>query len=196
MAAKFYYVVEGLMMRSKDVDKNPVKIYETFKDDNPITARKKAFTFYQNYVDVFLESLGVKYSSFEEASALLKEFIISDKMDIHMIGDEAICEYDADSDYGLFISIVEEGSRKFISSAGNPFYEEEYIIHSIDSEFNNLKLNRFYALAHEQSLYEKYSYDTEDSISEYDVSKLFEDPIIKKILTTPVDYQQILDDRL
>ena len=51
-----FYIVSGEVYRSKGNTDNPIEIHEEFRDVEPIVAREKAFSYYQNYIDVFLKA--------------------------------------------------------------------------------------------------------------------------------------------
>ena len=53
----------------------------------------------------------------------------------------------------------------------------------------------FNALRDEYALYEKYGYDCKNYRRDYDISGLFEDPIIKAILETPIEFDEVISDK-
>lgn len=64
------------MFRTVANELNPVEVNEIFKNENPIIAREQAFNFYQDYIDVLLESKGKSYISHEETEKELQDFLI------------------------------------------------------------------------------------------------------------------------
>lgn len=58
---KIFYIIRGEVYRSKGNTENPIEIYEEFREVEPIIARDKVFSYYQNYIDVFLDSKRKNY---------------------------------------------------------------------------------------------------------------------------------------
>lgn len=196
MTAKFFYLVTGTIFRCKNDETNLIQVHEVFKDDNPIAAREKAFSFYQNYIDVFLESMGEVYTTHEVAVRVLQDFVNSYKVKFFKIGDTIIDEFHVDFDKGLNICLVMANTKTITNPEGEKVYLETHPIHYIDNEFTDFKMNVFNALKYEYSLYVKYGYEYKNYKIEYDISGLFEDPILRSILKTPMDFNKVLSDRL
>lgn len=71
-----HYVVKSRLIIKKDTELEFLNLNEEFRHDNPIEAREAAFRFYQNYIDVFLDTKNEKYHSDSQARDILKDYII------------------------------------------------------------------------------------------------------------------------
>jgi hypothetical protein len=195
MKAKFFYQVRGTMFRDQNDQTNLIEVDEIFKDDNPILAREQAFNFYQNFIDVFLESRGEVYTSHEEAVIVLQDFMNSYKREYFKIGNEKVLELHTDFGKGLNICLVMANSKIITTPDGSKFYEDDHLIHYIDNEFDDLKMNVLDELAFEYALYAKYKYDCKNYKKDYDVSGPLEAPKLKSTLITPIDFDKVLSAR-
>jgi hypothetical protein len=135
------YHVYGTLFRQPKLEVNPVIVDKVFKSENLFEARKSAFRYFQNYVDVFLESKGEVYRSHETMQSLLQDFVNSNQTMYSKIGGEKI---DADSDKGLFIYLVDG--------------ESKYLIHGFDNGFVDLHPYILVGLVSEYKLYQQYNY--------------------------------------
>ena len=108
---EFFYQVSGRMFRTVANELNLVEVNEIFKNENPIIAREQAFNYYQDYIDVLLQSKGKSYFSHEETEKELQDFFNSYKKKNVKIAGESIegMEIDVDCDKGLGISL-EDGT--------------------------------------------------------------------------------------
>ena len=141
-----------------------------------------------DYIDVLLESKGKSYISHEETEKELQDFFNSYKKKNVKIGGETLedMEIDVDCDKGLGISLVIENSKSFVNEAGHTIYEDSHLIHYIDNLFTNNREYILKALLFEYSLYEKYNYKCMNYKIKYDVAEIFQDPLMKNILRTPM----------
>ena len=197
MAAKFFYLVSGTLFRSKADENNPIKIFEVFKDDNPIIAREKAFRFYQNYIDVFLESKGRTYVSYEESVIALQDFVNSYQRKFATIGGHVLDEMEihVDFDKGLNIFMILSDSEPLTLPSGELYFDDSYHIHYINNEFMDLKREVFSNLRHEYSLYEKYGYDIKTNKREFNVAGLLKNPKMLSVLETPINFNHLSDSK-
>ena len=193
---KFFYQISGTLFRTKGNESNPVEVLKVFKNENPIIAREMAFNYYQNFIDVLLESKGKEYVSHEEMEIELQDFVNSYERKYFKLGGQIIAELDVDFDKGLNIYLVMADSEIYTSFQGEPIYEDKQLIHRIDNQFVDIKMELFHALRFEYSLYEKFEYEYKNFKRDYDVSGLFEDPIFNSILDTPIDFNKVLDHRV
>lgn len=186
-----FYLIRGGAYRSKGNTENPIEIYEEFKDNNPILARERAFRFYQNYIDVFLESKGKNYISHEQAEIDLHDFFNSFQKKYSIWG-----EIDADFGVCIQISFVHDDTVIHTLKNGIQIYEGEDVIHGIDKKNEDLSGIYFENLKLEYSIFEKNGFEMLNYKKGYDVSGLFEDEVIEFILETPMDYHNVLSERL
>ena len=195
MKANFFYQVRGTMFRDQNDQTNLIEVDEIFKDDSPIIAREKAFNFFQNYIDVFLESRGEVYTTHEAAVIVLQDFVNSYKREYFKIGNIKVMELHTDFGKGLNMCLVMANSKIITTPDGSKFYEDEHLVHYIDNEFDDLKLNVLDELAFEYGLYAKYKYDCKNYKKDYDVSGSLEEPVVKSTLATPIDFDKVLSSR-
>jgi hypothetical protein len=195
MKAKFFYLVTGTMFRYKNDETNLIQVHEIFKNDNPIIARENAFTYYQNYIDVFLESRGEVYDTHEKTVNVLQDFLNSHKDKSFRIGNEIIIDkLHVDFDKGLYICLVMSNSKTITLSGGGKVYLEIHPIHYIDNKFIDSKMNVLDALQFEYSLFTKYKYDIKNYKKEYKILGPNEKSKTISILTSPIDFNKILSD--
>jgi hypothetical protein len=76
MSAAIHYAVKAKLIRRKkdDGELDFLEVDKDFFNENPILAREAAFKFYQNYIDVLLESKGLRYESDKQAREALETF--------------------------------------------------------------------------------------------------------------------------
>ena len=152
-----FYQVRGTLFRTKQSDENPVIINEIFKDEQPIIAREKAFKCYQNYIDVFAESKGIKSDSFDEYNAKLQDFTNSYSNKIAKVGNVSIGTIDVDFDKGLNVYLV-LNDESFITKEGELIYENKKLIHSFDNNFIDFTKEILEALKFEYAIYTERGY--------------------------------------
>lgn len=191
MKPAMFYLVQGTMFRNKSDENNLIEVNEIFRDENPIIAREKAFNFYQNYIDVLLESKGKVYESHEKTAEELQDFFNSYKKAHTKFGDELNNEIDVDYDKRLNVYMVMSDSKIITTYGGEQVYEDIHLIHSMNSQFTDYDFYIYKALRLELSLYEKYNYDFKNYKKDFVVSGLFENHIIKPVLETPIDFMHI-----
>lgn len=190
MNNKIFYLIRGEVYRSKGNIDNPIELYEEFKEDNPIVARQNVFKFYQNYIDVFLDSKEKKYISHEQAEEDLQDFFNSFQ--------EKYSEFrKIDSDFGICIQIsfVFDDTVVHTLKSGFKIYEGEEVIHGMHKTIDDLKEIYFKNLKLEYSFYQKNGYETNGLSKAYNVAGLFEDKEMEHILETPIDFEKVLNDR-
>lgn len=184
MAAAIHYLFKAKLIRFiKGNEIDFIEKVEVFEDENPIIAREKAFIFYQNYVDVLLESKQKKYISDKQARIDLTSFIDSGTSTKHKI-----LESDAEVElsdslfngFGVYLVIDKSFMGETVGS--------EYEIHGIGyTGFNPEAL--IYGLNLEFSFYQEFGYDIKNyklSVDYYDDE--FEEIENIIILQTPFDW--------
>ena len=192
MEPALFYQVRGTMFRCKGDETNLIEVDEIFKNDNPIIAREKAFQYYQNYIDVFLESKGKVYVSHEETANVIQDFFNSYKKAHTKFGDELNDEIDVDYDKRLNIYMVMSDSKMITTYGGDQIYEDIHLIHSMNNQFTDYDFYIYKALRLELSLYEKHGYNFKNYKRDYVVSGVFEEHITKSVLETPIDFTHVL----
>jgi len=198
MKAGFHYVVKAKLIRYKSADEIKfLEVEEMFENESPILARDAAFNFYQNYIDVLLQSKGKKYHSDSQAREELKTFIEIGTKNKTKFGEQ---EFEIDNSFGngigifLVIDIAKEETYELLSLKKN----DEFLIHGIgkllggsdDTDFLINDLNK------EFELYAYYNYDTKGKMKqivycnsdEWMEGCIEDEPFTYEILETPFDW--------
>lgn len=187
-----FYQVSGSIFRNKGSVNDLIEIDEIFEAENPIQARKKAFDFYQNFIDVFLESKNFSINTnYEEQEIVLKDFFSSYQKEYFMLGDNIFDEKDVDSDKGIFIHLVKKNGLTHKRKNNEIIYEERLLIHCIDNQFRNLKNTVFNFLVQEYELYIINNFDIENFRLDIDTAIGFDAENIQSILRTPINFNTI-----
>lgn len=76
MKPAIHYACEAKLITRKKEDGafEFIEVFKEFFNDEPIKAREAAFRYYQNYIDVLLESKGLKYESDKQAKEALESY--------------------------------------------------------------------------------------------------------------------------
>lgn len=191
MKQKIFYVVRGEFYRSFCEKRNPVKINRLFKDDNPIFARKAAFLYFQDYIDLMLLSKGKSYTSYRQAVVDLQDFFNSYSL------DDALNDHNSDIFCEISLSMVINGKLEIVTSEGIEYYKDEIEIYGMDKNSNDFspQLRYFKNLRRERKIYEKRNLSTNaEDIVKYDISSIFEDPNKIELLQTPIDFNEMITD--
>ena len=191
MQPQFFYHVKGTLFRAKNNYDNLIEVNEIFRHENPIIARQNAFNFYQNYIDVFLQSKGEKYISHEETIRRLADFVRSDQKKYAKIGTHIIDTIDVDFDKGLSIYLVMENSKVFTTLEGETCYEKKHMIHCLNNDLHDYVYTSssiIEALKYEYQQYKKHGYDTanQQQVIEYLSPK--SRTLKTTILYSPIDF--------
>lgn len=194
---KFHYVVKMKLIRRKKKN-GDIEFLETekkFENESPIAAREAAFNYYQNYIDVLLESKQKKYQSDKQAREELKSFIETGTKKKIEIGGEII-EWNATYGNGIGVFLVPN------ESIGEYPYErekgKELYIHGIGTKdvLGSDPSSLSYGLETEYKFYKLYNHKTSDKAKEVlfcdpeDWGEGYRDeqPLTLKILETPFDW--------
>ena len=184
-----FYILRGEAYRSKGVTENTIKLYEEFRNNSPIIARENCFRFYQNYIDVFLDSKEKKCTSHEQAEIDLQDFFNS-----HQKKHSKWGEVDADFGICIQISFVFNDTITHTLRNGIKVYEGEEVIHGIHNRKEDLKEIYFENLLFEYSLYKNMGYEVKNYRKDFDISDVFEEKKIENILATPIDFEKWLNE--
>lgn len=186
-----FYIVRGGVYRSKGNTSDTVEFYEEFKEIDPIISREKAFGFYQNYIDVFLESKGKEYISHEQSEKDLEDFFNSFQKQYSDLG-----ELETDLGIGIEISFVHDNTIIHTFKDGMVVYEGEEIIHGINKNHRDLKEIYFENLKAEFAIYEQNNYEKKNYKKGYNIAGLFEDKEFAYILDSGIDFDKVFADRI
>jgi hypothetical protein len=165
-----FYIIRGEVYLPAEHTNETLEIFEEFHDSNPIFARTKAFIYYQNYIDIFLESKAKKYLSHEQAEVDLQDFFNSQNRSKELKNPEF-------GDYGMCIQIsfVYDDSIVHTLKNGINIYKGEEVIHGIHNKKEDLRKIYLRNLKLEFNYYKKHNYDFENYKKALDVSELFEE---------------------
>jgi len=78
-AIHYEFIAKIIKRKNKDEEFEFIETRKEFHDDEPIRAREQVFRYYQNYVEVMLESKGLKYESFTQARMALDSYLNPNK---------------------------------------------------------------------------------------------------------------------
>jgi hypothetical protein len=189
MKENIFYVVRGHFYRSKCVKENPVKICQTFKNENPVLARQAAFTYYQDYIELLLLNKGLAFESHKKAVEDLQDFFNSFSL------EEELSGVNPDFFVEITISMVIDSNVKIVTSEGLEYYSDEIEIHSFNKKSNDIECQRDYFenLRREAAIYIERNYEIRRTNS-YDISLVFEDPEMLVLLESPIDFNELLTD--
>ena len=156
MKTGFHYVVKAKLIRYKNANEiDFLEVEEKFENENPILAREAAFSFYQSYLDVLLESKDKKYTSDKQAREDLRSFI---EMGTKVKTPTGEFDYDDSIGNGIAIFLIvdvdKEGESEIFSYKKNDDFE----IHGIWYGHSD----SMYGLENEYELYRLYNYDTKN----------------------------------
>ncbi|WP_430816411.1 hypothetical protein [Carboxylicivirga sp. RSCT41] len=181
-----FYIVRGEFFRQNGNDIDTVEIYQEFRHAELIKARIKAFDLYNSYIDVLLESKGLRYENHPNTEQALKDFFSSTRT----INSEST---DIDVDMGKEIGIyfVDDNEIEYKSTEGKVFYKGEHLIHYIDNLYDDRKHIVFQNLMYESDYYHDNKLEMLDCLVKCDTSKLFERGDYQHILKTPIDFSNI-----
>ena len=160
-----FYIIRGEAYRSKDIAENSIVLYEEFRDENPIIAREKCFRFYQNYIDIFLDSKGKNYISHDQAEIDLQDFFnsVQEKYSVFE-------KFDANFGVCIQISFVFNDTVVHTLKSKIQIYEGEDVIHGMQKSSEDLKEIYFKNLKSEYSIYQNYGYEMKNFSKGYIVS--------------------------
>lgn len=171
-----------------------IDVFQEFFDDEPIKAREKAFIFYQNYIDVLLDSKGLSYTSDKQAREVMESFWDPKTSHLELFGEKQLKFPDAfGNGIGVFLIIDEVIDEP-------EFNENMVMIHGIGLLYEGfLSTNPdglARGLAREYQYFQYFHYDLKgymQSIAVFDPSDWLEgdtseQPKIFNILKTPFDW--------
>lgn len=179
MSNEIYYKVEGTLYRTKGKESNLIEIDETFEDINPIVAREKAFSHYQSYIDVLLQSYRKEYVSHEKTVGELMDFFESGRK--HKLLPDLVDM----NGISLSIYMVKKTPEVFQSALGETDYQNKWRIHCMDNQFEDWSAYILKSLMHEYSIYAENGYDCKNYVVTCDTLDYFKKRSIQRILETP-----------
>lgn len=184
MKATVHYIVKTRLIRSiNDGEIDFIQSIKKFEDPNPIVAREKAFTWYQNYIDVLLQGKGVIYSNDRRAREKMLSYIQPGDDDAYGrgIGVYLVLDIPIEED---FLKLPDELSESLRDKPG-----EELLIHGIGQFVSNSPQTFMDNLNTEMSYYKASEYETRSyermvNFYEYDIQMAE----MNEILATPFNW--------
>ncbi len=206
MAAGFHYIVKAKLIRYKNADEiKLLEVEEKFENAIPFLAREAAFNFYQNYIDVLLESKGKKYFSDIQAREELQSFISTGTTTKVKFGDKEF-EFDDSEGNGIGVFLVVDFPKEKEVATLSLKEGDELLLHGIGNLIG-FSYNTDYVimdLAEECELYEHNNHETkgktrkiiycnrdewgEGYLGNGEWLEGYEEPNEYKILETPFDW--------
>ena len=164
---RFFYLLKGTLYRSPKNFNDLVEIHEVLEDNNPIEARERALNLYQNYIDVFLQSIGLEHDNHDSSRLALNRFLqaknkpskLNELLRNFVEEDEAILKIENDFDKGISLYLVMTDAKSFTTLEGELIYEDKILIHDLNSELTGVREHINSSLVKEFELYKKYGYD-------------------------------------
>ena len=161
MNAPFHYKVIVKALRYHTPDQiDFINVEQEFRDEIPIKARERAFNFYQNYIDVFLEGKGLPYTTDKQARIDLDSYFNPGTKTVTLY-DGGGLEWDDKWGNGIVVLLV-------IDTKINKYYEigDKSILHGIGYIELHLPdpLNMISGLDTEMDLYNEFGYEHPETI--------------------------------
>ena len=216
MKAAIHYIVKGKFIRCTTADQiDFVKFDELFEDENPILARERAFEYFQNYLDVLLDSDKNVRDRFKSQYTILKELSLPELPPINESSTtEEIKErlkyfnenYNIKSDFrdridvfnGIGIYLIMNVPIVPPSVIVDDYEPEDYPIFGLD--FNQDVFDpkvMIDGLTSEFQYYEHFKYDTKDYAIQIKYHYSGEpEPEEETILDTPFDWKELFAEQL
>ncbi|MCW3786867.1 hypothetical protein [Plebeiibacterium sediminum] len=154
------YLLKGTFYRNTDDHTDLVEVYEEFSDENIIEARNRAFSMYQSYIEVLLQSKDLYYQSHQQAEQQLNSYVDSGKKSFAL--NNPALEMDDDFDKGLFLYFIPNPDHKTYTRENEPYYPEKYCIHLIDNNKTDLRKHILKSLIFEYNYYVNSNFSTGD----------------------------------
>lgn len=190
-----FYLLQGTIFRTQENLNDLIEIDEVFYAENLINARQKAFQRFQSYLDVFLDSIGHPYQSYEDAIETLADFVNSYKLE-YAAKNIDLGRLDTDFDKGLFLYLVTDPSDTFTTKEGTLIYNQKYLLHFFNNNFNNYWRPVFNDLKDEYWFYKTHNYTFENQSCKINTGKQFDKKKIVDILQSPINFQKLIDQEL
>jgi hypothetical protein len=149
------YHLKGTLIRKKGQECDYIEVNELFKDINPLVAREKAFSKFQSYLEVFLDSIGKRYVTYEQAVVDLQDFVNSYKRTVLKTPNGIITVLHTDFDKGLCLYFVEDENDTFVTLEGETIYNNKHLIRCFDKGFVELAPYIKQSLKHEKEVYKQ-----------------------------------------
>lgn len=126
--ASIYYVVKG---RKKSKNTEDAEYYEEFfVDDNPIEARKKAFSYYQNYLTILQENNLLSKREFSESFEFLNTDSDFESLELQVLGGMLVRYFNPSSfDKGVALYMVVKDPIDYMNK--KDIKNDRFLIHGV-----------------------------------------------------------------
>lgn len=190
---KPFYLLNGTIFSTPEDSSNLLEINEVFREESLIDARRKAFNKFQSYLDVFLESLGFAYTSYEDTVKKLNDFVDSHR--IEYAGNiPELGQLELDFDKGLFLYLVTDPSDTYTTKEGKLIYNKKYLVHFFNNNFDNYWRAAFNDLKEEYAFYVTHLIESGREKCSINTATRFKEQKMVNILTSPIGFQRIIDN--
>lgn len=184
-----FYLLQGTIFRTQENLNDLIEINEVFSNESLIVARRNAFRKYQSYVDVFLDSIGSKYKTYNDAIQKLQDFVNSYRVE-YAANNPDLEQVDVDFDKGLFIYLVIDPSDTYRTKEGELIYNKKVLIHFFNADFENYWKAALQGLQVETDFYltNKFDASNELQLIKHTAGNSY------SIFFSPINYQKIIDN--
>jgi len=189
MEAEIFYLIKGTILLQGSRNNETFEPEIVFKDENPVQARKLAFQKFQDFVELFLEGIGKKYSSYEKAVIQLNDYLSSNKTQYFLNNPDLPINVDADKWLGIYMVITD--SKTHQTKEGITVYEDKELIHYLGTDINDMKQKLLESLMIEYGLFEEFEYNMGDLKTKVDTRGKGEEDDIVEILQTSINFDCI-----
>lgn len=190
-----FYLLQGTIFRSQENLNDLIEINEVFYHENLINARQQAFQKFQSYLDVFLDSLGHPYQSYEDAIEILADFVNSYRLQ-YAANRIELGRVDVDFDKGMFLYLVTDPTDTYTTKEGSLIYKQKYLLHFFNNNFDDYWQAVLNDLMDEFQFFKTHQIDLGNQSYKINTAKYFKEKKIVDILPSPIDFQKIINDTL
>jgi hypothetical protein len=131
------YLLQGTFFSSAKRQQDIFEVNELFTAHDALTARQEAFDRFLSYLEVFLDSLSIKYRNFDQAVADLNGFIYSNDRQFFMKNPDL--EIDIDFDKGLYLYFIPDVTDKSYTVEKRVIYNQKYLIHCFTNDMESIR---------------------------------------------------------
>ncbi len=189
MEAEIFYLIKGTILLQGSRNSETFEPEIVFKDENPVQARKLAFQKFQDFVELFLEGIGKKYSTYENAVNQLHDYLSSNKTQYFLNNTDLPINVDADKWLGIYMVITD--SKTYQTKEGVTVYEDKELIHYLGKDIDEMKQKLLESLMIEHGLFEEFEYTMGDLKITVDTRGKGEKDDMVEILQTPINFDCI-----
>jgi hypothetical protein len=187
---KPFYLLNGTIFSTPEDLSNLLEVNEVFREESLIDARRKAFNKFQSYLEVFLQSLDYAYTSYEDTVKKLNAFVDSHRIE-YAGNNPELGQLEIDFDKGLFLYLVTDPSDTYTTKEGKLTYNQKYLVHFFNNNFDNYWRAVFNDLQEEFGFYLTHQIESGREKCSIKTTTRFKEQKLVNILSSPIDFQRI-----